>query len=471
MKESINLIENVEITDITTNGKGVGRENNKVVFVDNVLPGDVVDVRVIKKKSGYSEGIAIHHHKKSELRVEPFCSHFGTCGGCSWQQLSYTKQLEFKQKQVEYAFKKFCSIQPEEIFSIAGSELITHYRNKLEYTFSNRKWLTESQIASSEIVSDKRALGFHIPKRFDKILDIQECFLQKDPSNKIRNAVRKYAIENNFLFYDQVKQEGLLRNLIIRTSETNEVMVILITQNRDNTNNLSNEQEALMKFIVETFPEINSLIHINNTKKNDSISDLNYQVYKGQEYIFEKLGNLLFRIGPKSFFQTNTKQAEKLYQITKDFAGLTGNEIVYDLYTGAGSIAIFISENAKKIIGIESVEAAIEDAKINAELNRKTNCKFFTGIIEKILNDDFINNHGKPEIIVTDPPRSGMHPKVIEQILKILPDKIVYVSCNPATQARDVNLLSEKYCIKKSRAVDMFPHTTHVENVVLLERN
>ena len=459
-------MERVEITDVAAEGKAIGKVDEKVVFVPFVAPGDIVDIKITRKKKNYLEGKAVNFHKHSDKKIKPFCEHFGTCGGCKWQHLKYKDQLFYKQNQVEDNLKRIGKLELPEISNIIGSSKIVYYRNKLEFTFSNRKWLTEisKEIDFSEINMD--ALGFHIPGMFDRVLDIENCYLQSSVSNDIRNSVKSFAIENNYSFYDIRKNEGFLRNLIIRSTTTNDLMVILSIAQNDKT-----KIENLLKFISEKFPQITSLMYVINEKKNDTISDLKIELYKGNPYIFEEMENLKFKIGPKSFYQTNSEQAYNLYKIVRDFAGLKGNEIVYDLYTGTGTIVNFISKSAKKVIGIESIPEAIDDAKLNSEINNIKNTDFYAGDILDVMNDEFISLHGNPNIVITDPPRAGMHKKVVEQILKILPEKIVYVSCNPATQARDLELMKENYLIEKVQPVDMFPHTHHVENVVLLVRN
>ncbi len=460
------LLERVEITDVAAEGKAIGKVDEKVIFVPFVAPGDIVDIKITRKKKNFLEGKAVNFHKHSDEKIKPFCEHFGTCGGCKWQHLKYKDQLFYKQNQVEDNLKRIGKLELPEISNIIGSSKIVYYRNKLEFTFSNRKWLTEisKEIDFSEINMD--ALGFHIPGMFDRVLDIENCYLQASLSNDIRNSVKSFAIENNYSFYDIRKNEGFLRNLIIRNSTTDDLMVILSIAQNDKT-----KIENLLKFISEKFPQITSLMYVINEKKNDTISDLKIELYKGNPYIFEEMENLKFKIGPKSFYQTNSEQAYNLYKIVRDFAGLKGNEIVYDLYTGTGTIVNFISKSAKKVIGIESIPEAIDDAKLNSEINNIKNTDFYAGDILDVMNDEFISLHGNPNIVITDPPRAGMHKKVVEQILKILPEKIVYVSCNPATQARDLELMKENYLIEKVQPVDMFPHTHHVENVVLLVRN
>jgi len=459
-------LERVEITDVAAEGKAIGKVDEKVIFVPFVAPGDIVDIKITRKKKNFLEGKAVNFHKHSDEKIKPFCEHFGTCGGCKWQHLKYKDQLFYKQNQVEDNLKRIGKLELPEISNIIGSSKIVYYRNKLEFTFSNRKWLTEisKEIDFSEINMD--ALGFHIPGMFDRVLDIENCYLQSSVSNDIRNSVKSFAIENNYSFYDIRKNEGFLRNLIIRSTTTNDLMVILSIAQNDKT-----KIENLLKFISEKFPQITSLMYVINEKKNDTISDLKIELYKGNPYIFEEMENLKFKIGPKSFYQTNSEQAYNLYKIVRDFAGLKGNEIVYDLYTGTGTIVNFISKSAKKVIGIESIPEAIDDAKLNSEINNIKNTDFYAGDILDVMNDEFISLHGNPNIVITDPPRAGMHKKVVEQILKILPEKIVYVSCNPATQARDLELMKENYLIEKVQPVDMFPHTHHVENVVLLVRN
>jgi len=459
-------LERVEITDVAAEGKAIGKVDEKVVFVPFVAPGDIVDIKITRKKKNYLEGKAVNFHKHSDKKIKPFCEHFGTCGGCKWQHLKYKDQLFYKQKQVQDNLIRIGNLELPEISDIIGSSKTVYYRNKLEFTFSNRKWLTEisKEIDFAEINMD--ALGFHIPGMFDRVLDIENCYLQASLSNDIRNSVKSFAVENNYSFYDIRKNEGFLRNLIIRNSTTDDLMVILSIAQNDKT-----KIENLLKFISEKFPQITSLMYVINEKKNDTISDLKIELYEGNPHIFEEMENLKFKIGPKSFYQTNSEQAYNLYKIVRDFVGLKGNEIVYDLYTGTGTIANFISKSAKKVIGIESIPEAIDDAKLNSEINNIKNTEFYAGDILDVMNDEFISLHGNPNIVITDPPRAGMHKKVVEQILKISPEKIVYVSCNPATQARDLELMKENYLIEKVQPVDMFPHTHHAENVVLLVRN
>ncbi|MBU2651103.1 MAG: 23S rRNA (uracil(1939)-C(5))-methyltransferase RlmD [Bacteroidetes bacterium] len=455
------IIENLEILDAGSEGKAVGRFENRVVFVPYAVPGDVCDIMVIKSKNNYMEGRvdAIKHY--SDKRMDPRCIHFGVCGGCKWQNMQYQHQLFYKQKQVEDNLRRIGHLDLPKISPILPSEDIFHYRNKMEYTFMNRKWFTDPAEMDSD--NNRNGLGFHLPGKFDKILDLKECHLQDDTGNRIRLEARKYALEHNFTFHDIRSYDGFLRNLIIRNTTTGEWMVILITGE-----DRPEETFAFLDHLKNKFPEITSLQYVVNPKHNPDISDLEVRLYHGSPWITEKMGNLVFRIGPKSFFQTNSHQAFRLYQVAIEFAGLTGKEVVYDLYTGTGTIATFLAGKASKVIGIENVEAAVEDARVNAEINGISNVFFFAGDIASILDDDFTNTHGKPQVIITDPPRSGMVEKVIRQILEIQPGKIVYISCNPATQARDLAILSEKYKITRVQPVDMFPHTQHVENVVLL---
>ena len=472
-KRPLPLLENVEIIDAGAEGKAVARVNEKVLFVPFAAPGDVADVQVYKKKRNFLEGRIIELKKSSEYRVEPRCAHFGLCGGCKWQHLDYAYQKVFKQKQVKDSLDRIAKVPYPEINEIIGSDNIYYYRNKLEFTFSNRKWLTSlDPVASEGETLETRGLGFHLPGMFDKILDIEQCYLQKDPSNDIRLAVKAFAIENDFSFYNAREQHGFLRNMIIRTSTTDDLMVVMIFGEEDET-----AIQMLMSFLAEKFPQITSLMYVVNTKKNDAIYDLEVKLFKGKDHNLEVMQParpgrkpLYFKVGPKSFYQTNPEQAKKLYQTAHDFAGFNGNELVYDLYTGTGTIALFIAPSVKKVIGIESVEDAVEDARKNAAENNIDNVEFHAGDMAALLNEEFIAEHGNPDVLLTDPPRAGMHPKVIKQILRTTPEKIVYVSCNPATQARDIALLDEKYRIMKVQPVDMFPQTHHVENVVLLQK-
>lgn len=457
------FVSDVQIIDIAEEGKGVARQDDLVLFVEKAVPGDVVNIELVRKKKNFAEARVTDIVVPSPHRVEPFCPHFGTCGGCKWQHMTYESQLFFKQKYVENVLSRVGKVDTSEIAPILGSQKTAYYRNKLEFTFSNKKWLTSKDEAAEE--QDMNALGFHVPGRFDKILDIDHCFLQEDPSNPIRNAVRQFALENNISFYDLRAHEGALRNLIVRTSSTGETMVIVVFAYPS-----GDEVSSLMSFLKRSFPELTSLLYIINQKKNDTIFDQEIQIYAGRDHIFEEMEGLRFKIGPKSFYQTNSEQAYELYKITRDFAGLTGDELVYDLYTGAGTIANFVARAARQVIGIEYVPSAIEDAKINAAINGVDNTKFFAGDMKDVLNEVFVKEHGAPDVIITDPPRAGMHKDVIDCILGIEAEKIVYVSCNAATQARDLELLSAKYDVAKIKPVDMFPQTQHVENVVLLNR-
>ncbi len=460
------IFKNVEIVDIASGGKAVGKVDNIVIFVNEAVPGDIVDVIIVSVKRRYYEGNVVSYLQHSAKKTEARCSHFGICGGCKWQNLDYAEQLKFKQKQVIDNLTRIGKIAINSIEEIIPSENIYYYRNKLEYTFTNKRWLTKAEFnAAPETPVNMNGLGFHIPGMFSKVLDIDECFLQPSPSNDIRLAVKKFAINNAYTFFDLKEQTGLLRNIIIRTSTQNELMVIVVFHNND-----KEKINALMQHLAEQFAEITSLMYVVNDKRNDTISDLEIITYKGKDHLIEKMDDLFFRIGPKSFFQTNSKQAYKLYNVVKDFASLTGKETVYDLYTGTGTIAIFLSPAARSVIGIDNIEQAIENAKENSAFNHQENTYFVSGIMEKILDNDFIESNGKPDVVITDPPRSGMHPKVVEQLMQIEPAKIVYVSCNPSTQARDIALMSDKYEVAKVQAVDMFPHTEHVESVALLVR-
>ncbi len=448
-------------------GKAIAKVNDLVVFVPYVVPGDVVDLQIKRKKNHYAEAEAVKFHEYSSVRAVPFCEHYGVCGGCKWQVLPYSEQIKYKQKQVEDNLKRIGKIELPEILPILGSAKTEFYRNKLEFTFSNKRWLTWEDIQQNVTYDQMNGLGFHIPGAFDKVLAIEKCWLQDDISNRIRNAVRDYAYEHNYSFINLRSQEGMLRNMIVRTSTTGELMVILICKIVEDS-----EMELfknILQFIADSFPEITSLLYIINNKCNDTINDLDVHVFRGNDHIFEEMEGLRFKIGPKSFYQTNSEQAYNLYKITREFAGLTGNELVYDLYTGTGTIANFVSRQARQVIGIEYVPEAIEDAKVNAEINGIDNTLFFAGDMKDMLTQDFINEYGRPDVIITDPPRAGMHQDVVDVILFAEPKRIVYVSCNPATQARDLQLLDAKYAVKAIQPVDMFPHTHHVENVVLLE--
>ena len=464
-KKPLPILENIIITDIAAEGKAIAKVNDIVVFVPFVVPGDVVDLQVTRKKSHFMEARPIHFHSYSENRIEAVCQHFGICGGCKWQILPYSEQIRYKQKQVVDNLTRIGKIELPEVLPIIGSSKTEFYRNKLEFTFSNKRWRTYEEIAEGKEFDTMNAVGFHIPGQFDKVLDIEKCWLQDDISNRIRNEVRHYTLEHDLTFFNLRSQEGFLRTMIVRTSSTGELMIIMVFFHED-----TEVQNALLAHIADKFPEITSLLYIINSKANDTITDQEVLVFKGNECIYEEMEGLKFKIGPKSFYQTNSEQAYELYKVTRNLAQLTGNELVYDLYTGTGTIANFIAHQASKVIGIEYVPEAIEDAWINSKLNNIDNTLFYSGDMKDILNTAFIEKHGKPEVIITDPPRAGMHEDVINAILFADPKRIVYVSCNPATQARDLNLLDGNYKITAIQPVDMFPHTHHVENVVLLER-
>lgn len=460
------VFEHVEVLDAGAKGVCVAKApDGKVIFIPNVVPGDVVDVQTVKKRKAYYEGRATQIHKFSEHRVAPVCEHFGSCGGCKWQNMSYNQQLVYKQQEVYNHLKRIGKIELPEFEPILGSKEQFFYRNKMEFSFSNARWLTPEEIQSGEELGKENALGFHIPKMWDKILDIKKCWLQGDPSNDIRNEIRAFANQHQMEFFNPRENSGFLRTLMIRTASTGEIMVLIQFFKEDKT-----QRELLLNFILERFPMITSLQYVINEKLNDTIYDQEVICYHGRDYILEEMEGLQFRVNAKSFYQTNSEQAYELYSITRDFAGLTGEELVYDLYTGTGTIAQFVSRKAKKVIGVEAVPEAIADAKINADHNKITNCEFFVGDMKNVFNDDFIQTHGQPDVIITDPPRDGMHKDVVEQILKIAPKRVVYVSCNSATQARDLALMDETYKVVKVRPVDMFPQTHHVENVVLLEK-
>lgn len=456
------IITEVAIERIASEGKCIGHHDGKVVFVGNVAPGDIVDVRITKGKSSFMEGEAVHFHQYSKDRVEPFCAHFGTCGGCKWQHINYDLQKTYKRQQVVDQFERIAKVPIPEVLPILGSANTRYYRNKLDFTFSNKKWLTIEQIRSGEEF-ERNALGFHIPKMFDKIIDIDHCYLQGSPSNDVRNSLREFALQNRLSFYDIRNQVGLLRNLIIRTTSTGQTMVI-VQFGEDDAENI----QLVMEFMKSKFPEITSLLYVINTKGNETFHDLELVTFAGLPYIEEEMERLKFRIGPKSFYQTNSDQAYELYKVARDFAELKGDEVVYDLYTGTGTIANFVAKQAKQVIGVEYVEAAIEDAKLNSEINGITNTQFYAGDMKDVLNEEFISQHAAPDVIITDPPRAGMHEDVVKMLLRLAAPTIVYVSCNPATQARDVALLAEKYQVERIQPVDMFPQTYHVENVVRL---
>ncbi|WP_420322091.1 23S rRNA (uracil(1939)-C(5))-methyltransferase RlmD [Flagellimonas sp.] len=465
-KNKRRTFEHVEVVDAGAKGKSVGKApDGRVIFLSNAVPGDVVDVMTTKKRKAYFEGIATHFHTLSEKRTTPQCEHFGVCGGCKWQHMAYEHQLHFKQKEVENNLKRIGNIELPQITPILGSKKQYFYRNKMEFSFSDSRWLTQEEIDSMTPIEDKNALGFHIPGMWDKILDVKKCHLQADPSNAIRLEIRNFAIENGLSFFNPRTQKGLLRTMMLRTSSTGEIMLLI--QFRDDD---KEKRELLLNHLVQKFPEITALLYVINQKQNDTIYDQKVICFAGSDHIFEEMEGLRFKINAKSFYQTNSEQAFELYKITRDFAGLTGNELVYDLYTGTGTIAQFVSKNAKKVVGVESVPEAIEDAKTNAKNNTISNVDFYVGDMKNVFNQEFIDEHGLPDVVITDPPRDGMHKMVVEQLLLAAPRKIVYVSCNSATQARDLALLDEKYKVIRVQPVDMFPQTHHVENVVLLEK-
>lgn len=469
------------VTAYAAEGKSLAKQDGKVIFIEGAVPGDVVDVFVSTNKKDWGEGRATHFHEYSSERTMPFCRHFGVCGGCKWQMLPYAKQIEYKQQEVAQNFRRIGKIQMPEMMPIIGSDATIHYRNKLEFTFSNKEYtvlpprgefldsdtsadLPQTEISNIPPPAAGGALGYHVPRIFDKIIDIHECYLMDDVNNAVRNHIRDFALQNNYSFYDARQHTGWLRNIIIRYSTTGELMVNICLGYEDEA-----ARKQLLDFLLQQVPSITTLLYTINTKWNDSLYDLNPQVYYGKGFVMEQLEAFKFKIGPKSFFQTNTSQAVKLYTITKNFAELTGNETVYDLYCGTGSIGIFLSERAKKIIGVDVIQEAIEDAKINAQLNKISHAHFFAGDVIKICSDEFFTTHGRPDVIITDPPRPGMHEKLVQKLLEIAAPRIVYVSCNTATQARDLGLLSEKYSVEKIQPVDMFPHTHHIECVVLLK--
>ncbi len=464
-KKKNKVIENLEIIDLAAEGKAIGKADGKVIFVQGVIPGDCVDVQLRRVKKTHAEGVVLAMHRKSEDRIEPQCSHFGVCGGCKWQQLPYEKQIAFKERQVKDQLERIGHIDIEEFEPILGSKEIYYYRNKLEFTFSDKRWLTEEEVKSDADLGERRALGFHIPRLFDKIIDIDHCYLQGGLSNDIRNSVRDFCFKNNYSFFNIREQYGLMRNLIIRNTLDKQLMVIVSFYEND-----KEKIEAVMNHLKTSFPQITSLLYVVNSKANDTILDQDIVCFSGKEFMLESMEDLKFKVGAKSFYQTNALQAYELYKIVREYAQLTGNEVVYDLYTGTGTIAQFVAKQAKKVIGIEYVEAAIEDAKENAALNGIENADFYAGDMKAVLTDDFIAKNGKPDVMIIDPPRAGMHQDVVDTILRAKPYRIVYVSCNPATQARDIALLDADYRTLKVRAVDMFPHTHHVESVALLER-
>jgi 23S rRNA (uracil1939-C5)-methyltransferase len=458
------ILEKVEITDAGVKGKNIGRAGGLVVLVDNAIPGDIVDVKIRRKKKGFAEGSAIHIHEYSKDRVQPVCSHFAHCGGCSWQNMNYEKQLFFKQKAVEDALTRIGKLEFPPLNPIAGSAKTEYYRNRLDYAFSNKKWLTNEEM-HDESLRNSPGLGFHVSGKFDKVLDLSRCYLQEDPSNPIRLAVREFAIQNEYPFFDLREQNGSLRSLIVRTTAIGEIMLILIFYKET-----EERIRLMMDFILNRFPEITSLYYVLNPKANDTVYDLEHHLYAGKSYMTELTNGIRYRIGPKSFYQTNSWQAEKLYSLALAMADLKPDDVVFDLYTGVGSIALQAAGKCKKVIGIETVAEAIDYAKLNAADNKIDNTLFFAGDVKDILTDDFIAEHGKPDVIITDPPRVGMDISVVKKILEIAPEKIIYVSCNPATQARDLELMKDYYRIDAVQPVDMFPQTYHVENIVVVSR-
>ena len=450
--------------DYAAEGKSLAKVDGKVIFIEGVVPGDVVDVQLGRNKKDWAEGRPLRFHSLSPDRVEPFCSHFGVCGGCQWQMLPYEKQLQYKQRQVKDNLQRIGKVQLPEIMPILGAKETRYYRNKIEYTFGNKRFLLKEELNDPLISSQQNVAGFHAKGMFDKLVDIQTCYLQEEPTNALRLAIKKFALEHNYSFYDIRNHAGLLRTMQVRLCTTGELMVNVVFGEKQDR-----KIKALLDHILESFQEVTTLLYTINTKKNDSLHDLEPVTYSGKGYVIEKLEDFSFKIGPKSFFQTNSRQGEALYRVTREFAELTGIETVYDLYCGTGSIGIFVSRNAKKIIGVEMIAAAIEDAKENAALNNLDDTAFFAGDVIDVCNDEFFAAHGRPDVIITDPPRAGMHEKLVRKILYMAAPTVVYVSCNPATQARDLNLLNEKYEVKKIQPVDMFPHTLHIENVVQLK--
>ena len=473
-KKELPVYKEVEIQDVAAEGKALVRIDDLVVFVPYVVPGDVVDLRVTRKKHHYAEAVCTHIYKKSDRRAEPFCPHYGVCGGCKWQILLYEDQLRYKQKQVMDNLERIGKIPLPKCDPILGSEKTQSYRNKLEFGFADKIWLTEEEIRSGKKFEQPGAVGFHTSGAFDKILPIRECRLMEDINNRLRNGAQEYAYEHGLTFFNAREHRGLLRNMMIRLSNTKELMVLMqfcfVPFDELSVSQLREQALEMLAWMHESFPEVSSLLWVNNEKFNDTIGDLEVQLFSGIDHIFLEMEGLRFKVGPKSFYQTNTEQAYILYKVAREFAGLTGHELVYDLYTGTGTIANFVASKARKVVGIEYVSEAIEDAKVNSKINGIENTEFFAGDMKDILNRDFIQKHGKPDVIITDPPRAGMHQDVIDTILFADPQRIVYVSCNPATQARDLQLLNEAYEVKRVQPVDMFPHTQHVENVVLLEK-
>lgn len=467
-KKELPILEKVKITGVAAEGKAVARVNDLVVFAPYVVPGDVVDLKLRRKKNSYAEAEAVNFHEYSSERDVPFCKHYGVCGGCKWQCLAYEHQIKYKQQQVYDALTRIGKVELPEISPILGSEQTREYRNKLEFTFSNKRWLTWKEVEENTKYDNMNALGFHIPGAFDKVLDIEECHLMTNLNNRLRNGIRNFAIEQGIPFFDLRSQQGVLRGIMLRTSTTGEVMLLVQAKVTDDAE--MNQLQTVLQYVADNFPEVTSLIYVINNKCNDTFGDLDVHTFKGTDVIFEEMEGLRFKVGPKSFYQTNSRQAYNLYKVARDFAALTGDEVVYDLYTGTGTIANFVARKARKVIGVEYVEDAVIDARVNSELNGLDNLTFFAGDMKDILTREFIEEHGRPDVIITDPPRAGMHNDVVDTILFAAPRRIVYVSCNPATQARDLSLLDKDYKVTAVQPVDMFPHTHHVENVVLLER-
>lgn len=465
-KGNLPVLEDFKIETYAAEGKSLGKHNNLVIFVKQGIPGDVVDLQITRKRRNYWEGYPLKYKKYSDLRTEPFCEHFGVCGGCKWQNLKYAMQLEYKQKQVVDQLVRIGKLKVKEVLPIIGSDKQTFYRNKLEFTFSSNRWISTEEIQTKGKDINRNALGFHIPGRFDRILDINQCHLQSNLSNQIRNSVKKFALENKYSFYNQSEKTGFLRNIIIRDTSLGDTMVIVVFQSDDKEKIIE-----IMEFIGSRFPEVTSLMYMINPKINDAIHDLEVVNFSGKNYITEEINGIQYKIGPKSFFQTNVRQTGKLYEVVKEFAALTGKELVYDLYTGIGTIANYIARECKKVIGIEEIKQAITNAKENSLLNNIRNTAFFVGDMREVFRQNFVVKQGLPDIVITDPPRAGMHANVVKNIILAEPKILVYVSCNAATQARDLHLLSEKYSVETIQPVDMFPHTHHVENVAKLTLN
>lgn len=458
------VIENVRIEDVAAEGKALARVNEKVLFTAFAVPGDVVDIQITNKRKSYLEGYVVNYREYSPLRTTPFCEHFGMCGGCKWQNLPYSEQLKFKQKQVVDQLTRIAKVELPEISPIIGSAKTTHYRNKLEFTFSESRWLSQEEIASGNEFEPEPALGYHIPGKFDKVFDVKNCYLQPEPSNSIRLAVRDFATKHNLPFLNLRSKEGLLRNIIVRTASTGDVMVILVVKD------FNDSVKELLSFIKTEFPQITSLFYVVNQKVNDTINDLSVELFHGKDHILEEMEGIKFKVGPKSFYQTNSEQAYELYKVARNFADIKPDEHVYDLYTGTGTIANFVAAKAKHVVGVEYVPEAIDDAKVNSEINSINNTSFFAGDIKDLLTEAFMQEQGYPDVVILDPPRAGVHPDVLDSILHANPKRIVYVSCNPASQARDIAILDKGYKVTRVQPVDMFPHTHHVENVVLMEK-